>query len=288
MFLSPLSLQSGNHPSYFSENQGLNVVGLAYFPLLLVGLLSFILTVGSWRFWRFTVWVFFAGLSLYHARAIPFFAVVAAPIAALNLLDYAGLRFGATYLEGDRARSWAVSGRVLTLFLTLLLVAATVPGLTHYTKNQVYQVAWRVELDPSLREAALQVAAWRNENKLPANTRWFTTSPEIVHYFAWFCPGEKGFFDQRLAPFDKVAARLRELPQGVAPYARSSPGSEQRSNGCRNVRQVPDRTRGLLRIRHGSGARAALVPGKPELLLAVLQSRLDSLLPPDRCSERSW
>jgi hypothetical protein len=208
MFLSPLSTESATSISYFHERIGWSIAGMAYFPLLLLGLLSFVLVLalGACRLWRTALWLFFAGLSIYHARAIPFFAVVAAPITALNFLDYAALRFAPNYLEGEQARAWAVSGRVLTIFLTVLLIAAAVPGWTQARPHEDRHLGWGVNLDPSLERAARQVAEWRKEGKLPEGIRWFNTSPDVVNYFAWFCPGEKGFLDQRLAPFDRVAA----------------------------------------------------------------------------------
>jgi hypothetical protein len=211
-FLSPLSFGDSTHDSYFRSESPFN--SAAYFVLLLLGVISFILSYGVWRWWRVMVWAFFVLLSLYHARAIPFFAVVAAPITALNFLDYTFLRFGRTYLEGQNARSWAVSGRVLSLFLAVLLCVAAVPGWTHVSTHRLHHFGLRVEFDPSLRDAAEKVAEWRKEGKLPANIHWFNTSPDVVNYFAWFCPGEKGFFDHRLALFDKVAgdyAKARKL-----------------------------------------------------------------------------
>jgi hypothetical protein len=205
MFLSPLTFEDKTHIGYLETESVFNIV--AYCGLLLLGVISFALSFRTWRWWRLALWLSFAALSLYHARAIPFFAVVAAPITALNLLDFAAVRLGPAYLDGPNARSWAVSGRVLTLFLTLLLCVAAVPGWTQGKNRDLQSLHFgpRVEWEPSLRQAAEKIAAWRKDGKLPDNTRWFNTSPDVVNYFAWFCPGEKGFLDQRLALFDRTA-----------------------------------------------------------------------------------
>ncbi len=37
--------------------------------------------------------------------------------------------------------------------------------------------------------------------------RWFNTSPEALHYLAWYCPGERGFIDgQRLSLYNRATA----------------------------------------------------------------------------------
>ena len=58
-----------------------------------------------------SAWTAFALLSLYHARAIPFFAVVAGPITALNFLDYAAVRLGPTLLVKGAWARWSVISR---------------------------------------------------------------------------------------------------------------------------------------------------------------------------------
>ena len=227
LFLSPLSTESNNHYSYFNPNTGLNVAGMAYFPLLLLGLLSFGMTFGRWRLWRAVVWLFFFVLSLYHARAIPFFAVVAAPITALNFLDWVAGCFGAAYHNGANARTWAVGGRVLTLFVVLLLVVAAVPGWTQATPHYYRHVGWGVAFDPTLTRAAQQVADWRKEGQLPADVHWFNTSPDLANYFAWFCPGEKTFLDHRLSIFDEVAEDYVKMRKALLPPTNSLPPPHQ-------------------------------------------------------------
>ncbi len=101
LFFSPLERL------YFLPNIGLNAAGLAYFPLALLGAASFAaaLWVGRLNWRRLIVWAAFLALSAWHARAIPFFAVVTGPVAALNFLDFAARRAGAAAGRGECGRS---------------------------------------------------------------------------------------------------------------------------------------------------------------------------------------
>ncbi len=82
LLASPWHLNFLYHPV-----AGLNLATSAYFALLALGLLSFLLNSRHLVGWRLLVWCSFAGLSAWLARAIPFFAVVAAPITVLNLQE---------------------------------------------------------------------------------------------------------------------------------------------------------------------------------------------------------
>ncbi|HVS34708.1 MAG TPA: hypothetical protein VMS17_03940 [Gemmataceae bacterium] len=88
LFCSPLE------SFYFHPQIGLTAAGLAFFPLLLLGLVSFAAAqwVGRWSWERAIVWTGFLALACFRAGLIPFFAVVAGPIASLNFLDWAATR----------------------------------------------------------------------------------------------------------------------------------------------------------------------------------------------------
>src|SRR5262249_55917530 len=62
--------------------------GLAYFPLLGLALLSFILNLPRWPWQRFLPWLALAVLSAFQVRTVPFFAVVAGPVLAWNLQEF--------------------------------------------------------------------------------------------------------------------------------------------------------------------------------------------------------
>jgi tetratricopeptide (TPR) repeat protein len=212
LFLSPFD----GDGRYFQRNYGMvTPAGMAYFPLLLVGLVSFGLSLSAWRWWRATLWLAFALLSAYHARAIPFFAVVAAPITALNFLDFAARRFGTAPRLDPVARRVSLSGRAATLLLGVLLAVAAVPGWLQLSER--FRVAWHVDPDPGLREAAETILQWQTDKKVAKGTHWFNLSPEIVHYFAWFCPGERGFLDHRLSLFMKEAQDYEDVRHALIP-----------------------------------------------------------------------
>src|SRR5262249_62403561 len=71
------------------------------------------------------------------------------------------------------------------------------------------------------------------QGRIEPGQRWFNTSPEVVNYLAWFCPGERGALDHRLELFGRSArdyAELRKslttaplLPRPRAPAAGAEP-----------------------------------------------------------------
>jgi hypothetical protein len=143
VFLSPLRKE------YYEPRLGLSVAGLAYWPLLLLGLASFVFVLGRAPWGHLLVWVGFALMSLYNTRAIPFFAIVAGPITALNWLDYAAQRLGSEPRLTTAWRNWSLGGRTLTVLLGLALLIAAVPGWLQ-SQPQFRRIGWDVRVDPSL------------------------------------------------------------------------------------------------------------------------------------------
>jgi tetratricopeptide (TPR) repeat protein len=199
---------------------GLNLAALAYVPLLVLGIVSFAQTWGSWRFWRVLLWLAFLALSLATSRAVPFFAIVAGPIVSLNLLDFAARRFPAP-LPVLRLR-WTLGGRLLTLALGLALSIAVFPGWLHSASAR-RSVGWSVRIDPSLRHAALQIRDWREQGLIPADARMFNTLPQAACYLAWFCPGERNFIDPRLALFPEAAGDFVRVRNALAAEGAGTP-----------------------------------------------------------------
>jgi hypothetical protein len=190
---------------YFQLARGLNVAGLAYHALALAGLLSFGVTFGNWRWSRVLVWVAFLGLSLINVRLVPFFAIVAGPIMAGNFLDLAREQ-RPDLLQQRPFRNWALTGRWLTVALILVLIVLTIPNMyVQAGGHRARRVGWWLEIDTGLRDAVLEIKQWQEEERIPPGQHWFTTAPEAVNYLVWFCPGEKGFLDQRLNLFGGVA-----------------------------------------------------------------------------------
>jgi hypothetical protein len=183
---------------------GPNIAALAYVPLLLVGMVSFAMSWGMWRWWRLLIWLAFLALSLTSYRAVPFFAIVAGPIASLNFLDFAARRFGTSAFAARLGGRWSLGGRAATLLAGVLLVSAVIPGWLQSAAARRH-VGWGVPLDPSLQQAALQIRDWRERGAIAADARLFNTLPDAACYLAWFCPGERSFMDLRLSLFPEAA-----------------------------------------------------------------------------------
>jgi hypothetical protein len=208
--------------AYYEPGVGLTVAGMAYFPLLVLSLASFVLVPllpGGWRAlagWRLFLWLPLLLLSLVNLRGIPFFAVVAGPVTALNLADVATQFVPAGGLPRPWRR-WAVGGRLLTLLVALAAVVATVPGwLQAKQPLGPRRVAWDVQPDPSLRQMAEQIRAWREQGLVGPDTHWLNLSPEVPNYLAWFAPGERGLLDNRIDLFGAVAPDFIAVRQGLS------------------------------------------------------------------------
>jgi hypothetical protein len=180
----------------------------AYVVLLGLGVASFVLVRSELRWWRLAVWTPFALLSaLGMARTIPFFAVIAGPITALNLQDYAVKRFGLVPSVEGRLKNWSLAGRLASLCIGVVLLGLTWPGYLHPSPDdpkRTRHVGWDVEIDQSLADAALHLHDLHQQGAVGADSHGFNFNPDIANCCAWFCPEEKAFFDYRLQLFPDV------------------------------------------------------------------------------------
>ncbi len=213
LFLSPLG------KNYYQPFFGLSAAGLAYWPLLLLGLASFVPVVNRALWPRLLVWLGFALLSLYNWRAIPFFAIVAGPITALNWQDFAVARFGPEPRLTRGWRTWAMAGRVLTLVLGLVLLIVTVPGWLQRSRPTFHRIDWSVQVDPSLQGMAEAIHSWREAGLLKDEPNWFSMYPDTANYLAWFAPGERMFLDQSLPFFRNAAQDYVDIRRGLEQMA---------------------------------------------------------------------
>lgn len=182
---------------------GYNLASWAFFILLALGVASFASNRRAVRSWRGPVWLAFALLAAWQARLIPFFAVVAGPITALN--------FG----ECMSRRSFPRLGRAFGLLATLSLGVLGWFGLLNGFYNHDRGVGWAVHTDPTLERTALAIAESRKQNQLPPASRVFIPHPDLSHYLAWFAPGERCFLDSRLTLFTDVAADNAALARAM-------------------------------------------------------------------------
>jgi hypothetical protein len=182
-----------------------NMAACSYAVLLAVSLLSFVCNYKAVVSGRAAVFVPLAVLAAFWVRAIPFFAVVAGPIAALNFQDFAArLAEGSAEASGP-ARRWTLSGRLLTVVALLALLVLAWPGLLHPRGDDARlsrRVAWRVAINPSLRQSALALADLHRRGILHPDSRGLNLSADVANYLAWFCPEERAYLDFRIHLYD--------------------------------------------------------------------------------------
>jgi tetratricopeptide (TPR) repeat protein len=192
----------------------LNAAVLAYYALTLLGLASFLLHPPARRDGRLLIWLPFALLAAWQARLLPFFAVIAAPITALNGQDILLRRRKA---KGERMQTDRLASSFLVLILLALLALTWLGWLSGYDREE-RRVAWKVQEEPSLRQATETLTQWRRQGLLLPNERIFALAPEVAHYSAWFCPGEKHFFDHRYPLFSQTARDYEMICRALLPF----------------------------------------------------------------------
>jgi hypothetical protein len=226
--VSPFSSEYWTRPSV-----GLNVAGLAYFLLLAVGVASFYLVTmrpktaspgprPGLSLPLFVLFVFFAILSFTTQRLIPLFAVVAGPITALNLQDFARRRLPAPAAMTSRQHNQLFLGRGLALAGCLLLAILAWPGWLHGNADDwhhSHRVRWHVMADPDILKAADTIALVQEQTgqmKLG-----FCFDPEGGNYFLWpavqeqknirlLCDQRYSLYADKAAEYGKLRNALRD------------------------------------------------------------------------------
>jgi tetratricopeptide (TPR) repeat protein len=237
LILSPLQ------PEFFRSGLGLCTSGIAYWLLVVLGLASFVLSLpkkgtvplkqgDSPLFWQgLFIWLAFFLLSLYQARTVPFFAVIAGPILARNLAQ------GATrWLARPQGRAGGLlgaMGRPLLVLACLALVVGAWPGWLLPGRGDRRQ--WTVQADPSLQWAAEQLGQWRQQGRLAEGDRGLSFSPDVAQVFAWFCPAERGFLDARLQVDPAAVADFLSVRQALERGAEAFPEQKESLQDVRAV-----------------------------------------------------
>ncbi|MFN4258243.1 MAG: hypothetical protein ACK4RK_03040 [Gemmataceae bacterium] len=210
--------------NFLQSPGGFQWAGLAYYLLLGLGAFSFLLSgavlwgkkEGQEVWWRVLIWGAFASLSMSLERTIPFFAVVAGPIMVLNWQDVVQCLWGTRASASLQSRQWARAGRFLTLLGGMGLLVLAWPGWLHpYADHpeRSRRVAWSLEIDPALVQAARQIHEWREQRIIPETARSLCLQPSVANYLTWFCPGEKHFLDHRYRLFAGRADDVVEIGQ---------------------------------------------------------------------------
>jgi hypothetical protein len=181
---------------------GYNMNGLAYAVLFLAGAALLGFGPARVRVAHIALFVGFAVLSLLSITAIPFFAVVAVPLIAAQLNAFSARVELKTWGDPKSRILFLGSsvGRIASILAVCALCAIAYPGWAHPdVSNPAYarRVAWGVESEPALAQAAGQFKTWRESGKLPADARGFVANIELANYIAWFAPQEKVFINAR-------------------------------------------------------------------------------------------
>jgi tetratricopeptide (TPR) repeat protein len=186
VFASPLG-------QYLQTAEGRSVAGLAWLPLALLGAASFFASSEGRTSWRLPVWLGFFALAVVSARAVPFFAIVAGPVLALNLLD---LRRRASRAPGHRSSvRWEALWVAGAVPAGVALVVLAWPGWLQ--EPPFRRRDWTILVDPSLVKANERLLTLRQQGAIGARSRGFNCSLEAANVLAWWAPEERAFFNAR-------------------------------------------------------------------------------------------
>ena len=185
--------------------------------LLVLNLVGFVVNYRQFSIGLALIWAAGVGLALWHLRAIPLLAFVAAPIAAMDL-GAAGARLALrTFPERTIRALHALrsGGRAAVGLAGLILIALSYPGWLHPLNDQ-RRWKWDAEPSQSMKRAAEHIQALRDSGTLPPEARLLNLGPDFASYVAWYAPSEKTYFDYRLRFHRAEAAEYIALRRYLA------------------------------------------------------------------------
>ena len=208
--LTPLSPGFMENPAF-----GYNLNGLAALILFVGGAAALAFDFTRLRVAHLLLWVGFAAIALQSHRLLPFFAVVAVPLAAAHLNGLSTrARLRGTADPGTRVLlTLSGVGRIVTVPAAAVLAVAGWPGWLHPpTADPAFtrRAEWVVVPDPGPQRAAEVVAKWRAAGDI-ADAHGLSAGPEFADYAAWFAPGEKTFVDSRYGFHSAAFADMLKL-----------------------------------------------------------------------------
>jgi tetratricopeptide (TPR) repeat protein len=169
---------------------GSTPAGMAYYPLLGLAAISFVLNRQGWRWERFLPFMVLAILSMVQIRIAPFFAILAGPILAWNLHGWITQRASAS------KSAWTNMKSRLAIITGIALIVCAWPG---WLQSPPYEPRrWGLEVPESLKQGAIVVCRWHDDSDQDKSRSLFLSS-DAEAAFAWFCPQEKGIVDNDLA-----------------------------------------------------------------------------------------
>ncbi|HEX3316044.1 MAG TPA: hypothetical protein VHR72_14195, partial [Gemmataceae bacterium] len=226
-------LMSSLSTDYLSlPNFGWNIAGMAFYLLFLFNLSSFFAVAATsvrtpGLLPRAVIAGGLAALAVLQWTFIPFFALVAGPIAVLNLADRA--RRPAPTPAAAPAPTWTDAigkwAAVEAMAALLFLIFLAWPGWLHMGFGEIgmsrafqagRRVNWDLEPEPSLHMAALALEA---QTKNGEALRVFQPAPELPAYCAYFAPSVKCGIDRRYGLFRDIAADYAKVRDDLVDYA---------------------------------------------------------------------
>jgi hypothetical protein len=218
---SPLSAR------YWQSNFGLNVAGLAFFPLLVLGLIAFTLVAlvkpqpnaPTLQVSRFLPWLFFAALAFALYRMVPFFVLIAAPMTALTLGEFLLWQQTTNAVSAARRDRGLNLARLVSLPLMLLLLFLAWPGWLHPRTNEFsapHRVAWALRPDEPLKRAAQSLHALKQHGQC---RNVFNAGFDLANYLPWFAPDVKYFMDTRFSLYAGQAEMYEKARRALADSA---------------------------------------------------------------------
>ncbi len=203
---------------WYEPARGLNIAGIAFYPLVLLGLLAFTLTAlmkpqpGAPLFHvgRFALWLVFGVMALALYRMIPFFVLIAAPLTAMTLGEFLNWQQTVSAVPAQKRDRGLKLARIISIPFVLLLLFLAWPGwlgVMPGAQTGIMQgssdfasqrrVAWDLRAEPSLKRTAEMLQALKNKGEC-ANV-FNGMSLEVADYLAWFAPDVKYGMDSRFA-----------------------------------------------------------------------------------------
>jgi hypothetical protein len=196
--------------------QNPTVAGLAFYPLLVLGLIAFTLVAlvkpqpnaPTLQVSRFLPWLFFAVLALALYRMIPFFVVIAAPLTALTLGEFLQWQQTSNAVPAGRRDRGLNLARLVSLPFMLLLLYLAWPGWLHGTGGAndyaaPRRVAWEIRPEASFKRAAESLRELKKQGQCH---NVFNTSIDFGNCMPWFAPDVKYFMDTRFSLYTGQAA----------------------------------------------------------------------------------
>ena len=178
----PLGYSSPFQSAYLLS-VGRTPAGLAYYFLLGLGAISFVLNLPDWPWRKFLPWLGLAIFSSAQVTAMPFFAILSAPMLSRNFGDWKKRR---ETLDSTLGISRSPN-RLLPLFglcLGIVMIFCAWPG---WLQSPPYEPRrWAIETGPAFEQGETLSKLRQLEEKLGPENRGLHLSPESAFAFSWY------------------------------------------------------------------------------------------------------